>query len=41
MTTPDLLDWQSSDSRFRRSDVSARIGHGDAVWERVTHDVLR
>ncbi len=30
-----------SDSPFRRSDVSARIGRGDAVWERVTHDVLR
>ena len=41
MTNPDLRTWPMSDSPFRRSDVSARIGRGDAVWERATHDVLR
>lgn len=41
MTNPDLRTWPMSDSPFRRSDVSARIGRGDAVWERVAHDVLR
>lgn len=41
MTDPGLRSWPPSDSRFRRSDVSAPIGRGDAVWERAVHDVLR
>jgi uncharacterized protein (UPF0548 family) len=41
MTSPDLRVWPSTDRRFRRSEVSAVIGSGDAVWERVARDVLR
>ncbi|PWC07348.1 DUF1990 family protein [Mycetocola zhujimingii] len=41
MTSPDFRTWPSSDTRFSRSEVSALIGRGDAVWERVTADVLR
>ncbi|WP_105033287.1 DUF1990 family protein [Cryobacterium aureum] len=41
MTSPDLPDWPESDPRFRRSDVSAIVGRGDAVWERSSRDVLR
>ncbi|WP_241980777.1 DUF1990 domain-containing protein [Cryobacterium sp. Hh11] len=41
MTSPDLRDWPASDPRFRRSEVSAVVGRGDAVWERAARDVLR
>ena len=41
MTSPELRDWPSSDRGYRRSEVSAVVGRGDAVWERVTRDVLR
>jgi uncharacterized protein (UPF0548 family) len=41
MTSPDLREWPESDRGYRRSEVSALVGHGDAVWERVTKDVLR
>ena len=41
MTSPELRGWPASDRRFSRSEVSAVVGSGDAVWERVTRDVLR
>jgi uncharacterized protein (UPF0548 family) len=41
MTTPESAAWLPSDPDFRRSEVSALIGSGDAVWERVSADVLR
>lgn len=40
-TDPQLSSWQANEfSPFRRSEVSALIGHGDEVWERATRDVL-
>ena len=41
MTSPELRDWPSSDRGYRRSEVSAVVGSGDAVWERAARDVLR
>lgn len=41
MTCPDLRGWPPTDRRYRRSEVSAVIGHGDAVWARAARDVLR
>jgi uncharacterized protein (UPF0548 family) len=41
MTHPELRAWPPSDRRYRRSEVSAVVGRGDAVWERATRDVLR
>jgi uncharacterized protein (UPF0548 family) len=41
MTLPELRDWPASDPRFRRSEASAVVGRGDAVWERAAGDVLR
>ncbi|MDR6988277.1 uncharacterized protein (UPF0548 family) [Paenarthrobacter nitroguajacolicus] len=41
MTSPDLLVWPLADGGFRRSEVSAAVGVGDAVWERATDQVLR
>ena len=42
MTAPGLADWPDGRSdRFRRAEVSAVIGSGDAVWRRATSDVLR
>ena len=41
MTSPELRDWPSSGRGYRRSEVSAVVGSGDAVWERATRDVLR
>ncbi|MDY7558601.1 DUF1990 family protein [Cryobacterium sp. 10C3] len=41
MTSPELRDWPSSDRGYRRSEVSAVVGRGDSVWERVARDVLR
>lgn len=40
MTSPALADWQNSDSGYRRSEVSAVIGYGDATWERAAAEVL-
>lgn len=40
MTSPDSIDWRSSAPGYRRSDVSAVIGRGEAVWKRATSDVL-
>lgn len=41
MTSPELRGWPESDRRFSRSEVSAVVGHGDAVWNRAARDVLR
>ena len=41
MTSPDLRKWPASDRGYRRSEVSAVVGNGDAAWERVIKDVLR
>ena len=41
-TDPQLPTWPVSESSpFRRSEVTALIGHGDEVWERASRDVLR
>jgi uncharacterized protein (UPF0548 family) len=40
MTSPELRDWPPSDPAYRRSEVSAVIGSGDAVWERAIRAVL-
>ncbi|MEB0004145.1 DUF1990 family protein [Cryobacterium sp. RTC2.1] len=41
MTSPERGEWPASDRGYRRSEVSALLGHGDAIWERATRDVLR
>ena len=41
MTTPDLAEWPRTDAGHRRSERTASIGHGDDVWARASHDVLR
>lgn len=41
MTNPELPVWPSSDKLFSRSEVSAIVGTGDAVWALATRDVLR
>jgi uncharacterized protein (UPF0548 family) len=40
VTSPDLVDWPPTDSRFRRSEVTAVIGMGEQAWQRATRDVL-
>ena len=43
MTTPELPMWAHppAHAAYRRSEVSAVIGRGDAVWNRATDEVLR
>lgn len=41
MTSPDLGQWPPSGGKYRRSEVSSRIGAGDLVWERSVAGVLR
>lgn len=42
MTDPHLPLWPADESSsFRRSEVSRRIGAGDALWDRASRDVLR
>lgn len=41
MTSPALDHWPPTDLGHRRFEVSAVIGHGEAVWERASRDVLR
>lgn len=41
MTHPELHDWPPSGDKYRRSEVSAVVGTGDAVWRHATHDLLR
>ena len=40
MTSPDLVAWPPTETRFRRSEVSAVIGTGEHVWQRASRDVL-
>lgn len=40
MTSPESIDWRPGETGHRRSDVSAVIGHGEAVWKRASSDVL-
>jgi uncharacterized protein (UPF0548 family) len=40
-TAPEIALWPPSDPRYRRSEVSAAIGVGDAVWLRASADLLR
>jgi len=41
MTSPELQTWPPASGAYRRSEVSALVGTGDAVWERASRDVLR
>jgi len=41
VTSPERAAWTASARGYRRSEVSAVVGHGDAVWERAAQDVLR
>ena len=41
MTDPQLSEWPPSDPNYRRSEVSATIGRGDASWQHATRQVLR
>lgn len=41
MTSPELHDWPPTDRSHRRSEVSAVVGSGEAVWERASGGVLR
>ena len=40
MTNPHLDHWPLSDHKYRRSEVTALVGSGDSVWQRVAHEVL-
>jgi uncharacterized protein (UPF0548 family) len=40
MTTPDLHVWPRMDSGYRRSEVSAVVGHGAACWDRASQELL-
>lgn len=41
MTNPNLETWPHGDGTFRRSEVSAIIGKGDALWARASTEILR
>lgn len=41
MTSPHLDPWPLSGQGYRRTEVTALVGSGDAVWQRVADDVLR
>lgn len=41
MTAPAVHLWPPSAPTYRRSEVSAVIGQGDAAWERASRAVLR
>ncbi|WP_426624935.1 DUF1990 family protein [Leifsonia sp. McL0607] len=38
---PEAPIWASSEPAFRRSEISAVVGHGGDAWHRAAHDVLR
>jgi uncharacterized protein (UPF0548 family) len=40
MTHPSLDAWPPTDRAFRRSEITEFLGSGQAVWERVSRDVL-
>jgi len=41
MTSPERHDWPASAPGSRRSEVSTVLGSGDALWERVSAEVLQ
>ncbi|MFP3467447.1 DUF1990 family protein [Leifsonia sp. SIMBA_070] len=41
MTDPATAAWAATDPAYRRSEVSAVIGHGPPTWERATRELLR
>lgn len=41
MTSPNLHSWSTAQGTHRKSEVSAVIGYGDEVWNRVSVDILR
>lgn len=41
MTVPAVRDWPASNPAYRRSEISAIVGSGHAVWARATREVLR
>jgi uncharacterized protein (UPF0548 family) len=41
MTAAGDADWSGAHAGYRRSEVSALIGHGDEDWQRAACDVLR
>ncbi|MHA7269008.1 DUF1990 family protein [Arthrobacter sp. HLT1-20] len=41
MTSPHLSAWPPGEATYRRSEVSAVVGSGDAHWERAAAEVLR
>ena len=41
MTLPAEPHWPATDPAYRRSEVTAVIGSGDAAWHRAAADVLR
>jgi uncharacterized protein (UPF0548 family) len=41
VTDPAAEHWAVTDPSFRRSEVSAVIGHGDEAWTRASREVLR
>ncbi|MGA1812349.1 DUF1990 family protein [Frondihabitans sp. 4ASC-45] len=40
-TAPSLPAWPATSASYRRSEVSAVIGRGDAAWSRASTGVLR
>lgn len=40
MTHPELESWPTHAGRFRRSEVSAPVGHGEAAWEEAATRLL-
>ena len=40
MTSPAVQQWPTTGGRYRRSEVSALVGSGEAVWERATAQLL-
>ena len=41
MTMPESPVWGATDPAYRRSEVSAVVGRGDADWRRLVPDLLR
>lgn len=41
MTMPEAPVWGASDPAYRRSEVSAVVGQGDADWTRIVPELLR
>ncbi|MRG58406.1 DUF1990 family protein [Agromyces sp. CFH 90414] len=40
-TRPGEPRWPATGAGYRRSEISATIGSGDALWERATTDLMR